>query len=154
MRPARPPALQTPRLAAERAAGLYTVDVVVGGADTIVREFYPQGMLDPIRPALIHPEVLDPAMWKPGRIWFIDPDDQYALRLANQVSVALGVNTTKVAADEFHTTQDLLNPRYRGLIAQDDPTVTGTGSNTASFLYAKLGEDFIRQLYVGQQVGF
>ncbi|HEY7063178.1 MAG TPA: extracellular solute-binding protein [Chloroflexota bacterium] len=142
------------RLAAERAAGLYTVDVVVGGGDTIVREFYPQGMLDPVRPALIHPEVLDPAKWKLGRIWFIDPDDQYALRLANQVSVALAVNTTKVAADEIRSAQDLLNLRYRGLIAQDDPTVTGVGLNAAGRLYSTLGEDYLRRLYVDQEVQF
>jgi iron(III) transport system substrate-binding protein len=142
------------RLQSERAAGLYTVDVVIGGAQTIAVEFYPAKMIAPIRPALIHPEATDPAKWRPGRLWFIDPDDAYVLRLVNNVSPMLGYNTTKVAPDEIKTAQDLLNPRYRGLIAQDDPTVSGTGSNTAAYIRSRLGDDFIRRLYADQQVQF
>ena len=142
------------RLQSERAAGLYTVDVVVGGAQTIAVEFYPQKLIDPIRPVLIHPEVLDGSKWKPGKIWFIDPDDQYALRLTNSVTPILGINTTRVNPAEIKSVQDLLNPRYRGMIAQDDPTVSGTGSNTAAYLNKALGEDFIRRLYVDQQCQF
>jgi ABC-type Fe3+ transport system substrate-binding protein len=142
------------RLRSERAAGLYTVDVVVGGATTIVVEFYPERLIDPIRPALIHPEVTDPTKWTPGHLWFLDPDDQYALRLVNNVSPALGINTTKVQPGEITSVYDLLNPKYRGLIAQDDPTVSGSGSNTAASLQVKLGDDFIRRLYSEQQVGF
>jgi iron(III) transport system substrate-binding protein len=142
------------RLQAERAAGVYTVDVVVGGADTIATQFYPQGMLDSIRPVLIHPEATDPAKWKPGRLWFIDPEDQYALRLTNQVLPILAVNTTRVAVDEIRSGQDLLNPKYRGLLAQDDPATAGTGSNTAVYLTTRLGEDYVRRLYVDQQTQF
>src|SRR3712207_4390520 len=43
---------------------------------------------------------------------------------------------------------------YRGLIAQDDPTVSGSGSNTAAFLAAKMGDDYIRRLYADQQTQF
>ncbi|HLH24780.1 MAG TPA: extracellular solute-binding protein [Chloroflexota bacterium] len=142
------------RLRSERAAGLYTVDVVVGGAQTIVVEFYPEGMIDPLRPVLIHPEVTDPAHWKLGRLWFIDPDDTYALRLVNNVQPVLGINTTRIQPGEITSPQDLLNPKYKGLIAQDDPTVSGSGSNTAAFLQVTFGEDFIHRLYGDQQVGF
>ncbi|HZS02012.1 MAG TPA: extracellular solute-binding protein [Chloroflexota bacterium] len=142
------------RLRAERAAGLYTVDVVVGGATTIVAEFYPEGLIDPVRPVLIHPDVIDPTKWTPGKLWFLDPDDQYALRLVNNVSPALAVNTTRVQPSEITSVYDLLKPQYRGLIAQDDPTVSGSGSNTAAALQIKLGEDFIHRLYADQQVGF
>jgi iron(III) transport system substrate-binding protein len=139
------------RLASERAAGVYTVDVVVGGAQTIASEFYPQKMIDPIRPILIHPEVVDPTKWRPGKIWFIDPDDAYALRLANSVSPILGVNTSMVNPDEIKSSQDLLNPKFKGLIGQDDPTVSGSGSNLAAYLNSQLGEEFLRRLYVDQQ---
>src|SRR5262245_2042193 len=113
------------RWRAERSAGVYTVDVVVGGAQTIATEFYPEKLIDPMRPVLIHPDVTDLAKWKLGKLWFIDPDDTYALRLVNSITPTLGVNTTRVQPDEFKSAQDLLNPRYRGLIAQDDPTVSG-----------------------------
>jgi iron(III) transport system substrate-binding protein len=142
------------RWRAERSAGVYTVDVIVGGAQTIATELYPEKLIDPLRPLLIHPDVTDPAKWKLGKIWFIDPDDTYALRLVNSVTPALGVNTTRIQADEIKTAQDLLNPRYRGLIAQDDPTVSGSGSNTAAYLQRMLGEDFITRLYRDQRVEF
>ncbi len=142
------------RLQSERAAGLYTVDVIVGGAQTIATGFYPQKMIDPIRPVLIHPEVVDNSKWKSGKVWFIDPDDAYALRLINTVSPVLAVNTSKINADEIKSFKDLLDPKYRGLIAQDDPTVSGSGSNTAAYLQLRLGEGFIRKLYVDQQVQF
>jgi iron(III) transport system substrate-binding protein len=142
------------RLEAERAAGLYTVDVIIGGAQTIAARFYPDKMIAPIRPVIIHPEALDPSKWRTGKLWFIDPEDAYAFRLVNNVSPVLGVNTERMRPDEIKTAQDLLNPRYRGLIAQDDPTVSGTGSNTAGYLQERLGEDYIRRLYVDQQVQF
>jgi iron(III) transport system substrate-binding protein len=142
------------RLEGERAAGLYTVDVIIGGAYTIAARFYPERMIAPIRPILIHPDATDSSKWRRGRIWFIDPDDAYALRLLNSVSPVLAVNTTRIAPDEIRSAYDLLNPRYRGLIAQDDPTVSGTGSNTAAFIHDRLGEDYIRRLYGDQQVQF
>jgi iron(III) transport system substrate-binding protein len=142
------------RLEAERAAGLYTVDVIIGGAQSIAVKFYPDKMIAPIRPILIHPEATDTTKWRTGRIWFIDPDDAYALRLVNNVSPVLGVNTQRIRPDEIKSAQDLLNSRYRGLIAQDDPTVSGTGSNTAGYIQERLGEDYIRRLYVDQQVQF
>ncbi len=142
------------RLRSERAVGLYTVDVVVGGAQSIAVEFYPEGLLDPLRPALIHPEVTDPAKWKPGKLWFIDPEEQYALRLLNSVSPILGINTSKVDPREIRSARDLLDPKYRGLLAQDDPTVSGSGANTAAYLHLRLGEEFLRRLYVDQQVRF
>jgi iron(III) transport system substrate-binding protein len=142
------------RLRSERAVGLYTVDVIVGGAQSIAVEFYPEGLLDPLRPALIHPEVTNPTKWKPGKLWFIDPEEQYALRLLNSVSPILGINTSKVDPREIRSAWDLLNPKYRGLIAQDDPTVAGSGANTAAYLHLRLGEEFLRRLYVDQQVRF
>ncbi len=142
------------RLESERAAGLYTVDVIIGGAQSIATKFYPERWIAPIRHLLIHPDATDSSKWRGGRIWFIDPDDAYALRLLNSVSPILAVNTTRIAPDEIRSAYDLLNPRYRGLIAQDDPTVSGTGSNTAAFIHARLGEDYVRRLYGDQQVQF
>lgn len=142
------------RLASERAAGVYTVDVVVGGAQTIATEFYPQKLIDPIRPILIHPEVTDPTKWRPGKIWFIDPDDTYALRLVNSVSPILAINTSKVKPEEIKSSKDLLDPKFKGLIGQDDPTVSGSGSNLAAYLNQQLGEEFIRKLYVDQRAQF
>ena len=38
-----------------------------------------------------------------------------------------------------------------GKDSTDEPTVTGSGLTRASILYAQLGEDFVKQLYVEQK---
>src|SRR5260370_23242604 len=87
------------RLRVERAAGLYTVDVVFAGSDTLAGVYYPEKMLAPLKPALILPDALYPAKWKRGRLWFTDPEERYVLRLFNTVSPALYINTRLVPPD-------------------------------------------------------
>ena len=41
------------RIQSERAAGQYTIDVSMGGADTFYRTFLDNGWLEPIKPVLI-----------------------------------------------------------------------------------------------------
>jgi ABC-type Fe3+ transport system substrate-binding protein len=139
------------KLRSERQAGLYTLDVVLGGAETMSTVLYPEGMLDPLRPALILPEVVDPSKWKAGKLWFIDPEERYIFRLFNDLTAILYLNTAHVKPGEIKTFRDLLDPKWKGKIAAYDPTVPGTGSSTAAFLHALFGEEFVKRLYVDQQ---
>jgi iron(III) transport system substrate-binding protein len=141
------------RLQAERAAGQYTLDAMIAGASTLYYQAYPQRMLDPIPPVLIHPEATDPAGWVRGAPWYMDPEQQYILRLSNQVSMLAAVNTQYVRAEDFRTFQDLLDPRYRGKISSQDPGVSGQGSANAAALLHLFGEEYVRALYQDQQVG-
>src|SRR5689334_10822168 len=52
------------RLRSERAAGVYTIDAALSGTLTMASIFYAEKMLDPLRPALIDPEVTDGSKWK------------------------------------------------------------------------------------------
>ena len=141
------------RLRSERSAGVYTVDVTIAAIQTLATVFYQEKMLQPIKPLLILPEVLDGSKWKKGELWFPDPEHQYALRLFNSVTRVFSVNTGFVTSDDMRTAHDLLlSPKFKGKIAAHDPTVTGTGSNIAAQFYVQFGEDFVKQLYVGQQV--
>jgi iron(III) transport system substrate-binding protein len=81
----------------------------------------------------------------------MDPEQKYILRLINYVSDLFHVNTHHVRSDDFNSIKDLLDPKWRGKISLFDPTVPGSGSNTAAQLYLQLGEDFVRRLYVDQQ---
>src|SRR3954447_2746300 len=54
------------KLRAERGAGVYTTDVTLAGIQTMATIFHRDGMLEPIRPLLILPEVLDASKWKRG----------------------------------------------------------------------------------------
>jgi iron(III) transport system substrate-binding protein len=139
------------KMRAERQAGIYSIDNVMGGIDSMALLFHKEKMLEPLRPALMLPEVLDGSKWKKGKLWFSDPEDRYVLRLANSVSNMFHINTKEAKLEELRSAQDLLNPKWKGRIAMLDPTVTGSGSNHAAHLYLQLGGDFIRKLYIDQK---
>src|SRR5919112_3789192 len=75
-----------PRLRTERQAGIHSLDVVFAGNESMALVFHREKMLQPLRPALQLPEVVDGKNWKKGKLWFGDPEDQYILRLANSVT--------------------------------------------------------------------
>jgi len=139
------------RLRAERRARHYTTDVFSSGLGTISNVLYAEGMLDPLKPALILPEVVDPSKWKKGKLWFVDPEEKYILRLFNYLTAILFVNTDYVKPEEIKSMQDLLNPKWRGKIATDDPTISGSGGADAAKLYRLFGPEFIKRLYVDQK---
>ena len=139
------------KLRAERAAGIYAVDVTLAGIQSMATIFHREGLLDPIKPLLILPEVLDGSKWKRGSLWFMDPEQRYVLRLFSSEAEEFSINTQQVKPDEIRSAQDLLNPKWKGKIATHDPTVPGTGSNQAARFYVQFGEDFVKRLYVDQE---
>ena len=141
------------RLKAERAAG-----VLHGGRHSRGRpEPLPGGLsgadVRSARPRLDPPGGHRPAKWVVGRVLFMDPEQQYMLRLTNFLTLLVSVNTQYVRAEEIRSWADLLDPRYRGKISADDPNVAGSGWNTASYLLGSLGEDYVRRALPGPAAG-
>src|SRR5438552_790357 len=89
--------------------------------------------------------------WKKGKLWFSDPEELYILRLCNTVTTTLDINTREVKPDDLRSMRDLLDPRWKGKISIQDPTLPGSGSNQAAYLYIQFGEDFVRKLYIDQK---
>jgi iron(III) transport system substrate-binding protein len=139
------------KMRAERQAGIYSLDVVFAGSQSMALFFHREGMLQPLKPALQLSEVLDNTKWKKGKLWFADPEEQFILRLSNTVTMMFHVNTTHVGTGEIQSVKDLLNPKWKGRIMLQDPTIPGAGSNQAAQLYLQHGEDFIKQLYIDQK---
>jgi iron(III) transport system substrate-binding protein len=139
------------RLRAERAAGINTVDLMLAGSQTMATILYREEMLDPLRPALLLPEVTDGSKWKTGKLWFSDPEQTYVLRLCNTLTSTLAINTREVKPDDLRSMRDLLDPKWKGKISLQDPTVPGSGSNQAAQLYLQFGEEFVRRLYIDQK---
>jgi iron(III) transport system substrate-binding protein len=147
------------KLATEYAVGKYSADAAISGANSAYDVLAAggrvqngaMGMLAPLRPALIHPDVLDPSRYLQEKLWFMDPEQQYILRLSDYQSPIITVNTDYVRPSDITSLQDLLKPEYRGKIASFDPTQVGSSMAWASHLYLTLGKDFVRQLYVDQQ---
>jgi iron(III) transport system substrate-binding protein len=142
------------RIESERAANQYTIDVSLGGPDTVYGTFLPNKWLDPLKPALLQPDVLDAKVWPGGAPWFRDPGGDTSLQIFNTVSPIGYINTSIVSPDEVKTTDDLLNPKWKGKIASYDPSVNGGGLIFGSVLYVTRGQDFAKQLYQGQDVAY
>jgi ABC-type Fe3+ transport system substrate-binding protein len=140
------------RLITERRAGIYSVDVFLGGVQTVANILYAEKMLEPLNAALLLPEVVDAKKWKRGKPWFIDPEERYVLRTYSTITGLLHVNTDHVKLEELTKATDLLQAKWRGKIATEDPTVAGSGSNTAARIYLQMGEDYVKKLYLGQKV--
>jgi ABC-type Fe3+ transport system substrate-binding protein len=108
-------------------------------------------MLDPLPPVLILPEVVDGSKWKRGKLWFMDPEQKYILRLFNTLGTLFYINSKVVKPEEIKLFKDLLDPKWKGKIILHDPTVPGAGSNDAARFYVQFGEDFIKKLYIDQK---
>jgi iron(III) transport system substrate-binding protein len=148
------------RLDSERRAGIYSTDIVVAGANSMYEviagsgqiENGTMGMLAPLRPVLLLPEVLDTSRYRTGRLLFMDPAGEYVLRTANFTGNAATINTDLIQPSAIQSVYDLLKPEYRGKIAAYDPTIPGAGISDAAYKYERLGRDYLKQLFVDQEV--
>ena len=139
------------RVRTERSARIYSIDVFLSGPDTTANVLYGEKMVDPLKPLLFLPEVVDPSKWKRGKPWFVDPEERYVLRPFSSVASLLFINTDHVKPAEIRSAKDLLNPKWKGKISTEDPGTTGSGANLASRFYNQLGEDFVKKLYLDQK---
>src|SRR5918999_6539398 len=114
------------RILAERRGEKYLLDVVGAGANTLHDALYKVNALDPIKPALILPEVLDLSKWYQGEHRYIDPEKRYIFAfVANSQSGQIIYNLKQVHPTEFKSYWDLLNRRWKGKITALDPTSFG-----------------------------
>ena len=140
------------RVRIERGSGIFAADVFMVGASTALNALYADKMIDPLAPLLLTPEVTDGAKWKPGKPPFIDPEGRYILRLFSTIDSLVFINTDYVKPEELRSVDDLLNPKWKGKISTEDPTIdSGSGGNKAANFYSQLGAEFVRKLYVDQR---
>lgn len=141
------------RIQSERAAGQYSMDVSLAGADTVYGTFLANGWLEPLKPALMLPEVLDGSLYRTGEPWFRDPEKRMVMQLFNSPTASLlTLNTPLAAPDEFKDSSSLLDPRWQGKICAYDPGVNGAGIAIASAIYVTKGKEYCTQLFKGQNV--
>ena len=141
------------RIQGERAAGQYTMDVSLSGSDTVYGTFLPNGWLEPLRPNLVLPEVVDGSNWRTGEPWFRDPEKRMVMQVFNTVSpFLLTVNTAFISPEEFKDSSSLVDPKWQGKIGAYDPSVNGAGIAIASAIYVTKGKEYAAQLYQGQKV--
>jgi ABC-type Fe3+ transport system substrate-binding protein len=137
----------TQRVLAERRAGKYLVDIVMGGSSSY--RSFPEGSLESIRSHLLLPEVKNESAWWGKKFWFADTQNQYAFVVSGEVGTRRGsYNTELLDPREIQSWWDLLKPKFKGKLGTFDPLVAGGGGETFGFFYdtPALGAEFIRRL--------
>ncbi len=137
------------RIRAERRAGKYLADVTMGGSSSNW-QLYMAKALDPIKDALILPEVVDESKWWQGKHRYTDPERRYAFTyLGNTDFGSISYNGNIVNAAEFQSLWDFLRPKWKGKIVARDIRFPGPGTVSIRVFYynPKLGPEFIRRLF-------
>ena len=141
-----------PRLDQERANGQYLWDLRVGGFG---QESFPakdEGVLEPVRPVLVLPEVADGSKWLGGLDGrFADKQKQYLFGFFANAAVSIVANRDLVPESELSSGRDLLDPRWKGKIVLQDPR-SGNGGATMATILIAYGEQFVRDLLTNQDI--
>jgi len=137
-----------PRIIAERRAGKYLADLYSGGlGGRSFFDFLKAGVLDPIKPLLVLPDVVDRSKWLNGEHYYADSEKRFVFMYEGSVAgVGLHYNTKLVDVKEFKSYWDLLNPKWRGKILLYDRVGVGSPSVVRFYYNSQLGPDFLRRL--------
>lgn len=134
----------------ESRAGIHYFDLHVGGSESVVTGFLPEGILEPIEPFLILPEVKDPKNWWGGHIW-VDNAKRYIYASQAYQTVTLWYNSDLMKGEEIRSFDDFLHPKWKGKIGWLDPRTPGSGASMWTYLMHIKGEDYLKRL-VGQKI--
>jgi iron(III) transport system substrate-binding protein len=137
----------TQRLMTERRAGKYMRDVYINGATT-GHQLYIGKALDPIKPALLLPEVVDQVKWWQEKHHYVDQEGRYLFTFGKTARLEVAFNTNLVNPKEIRSRWDILSPKWRGKILISDPRASFTGT-ALRFLYyhPELGPEYVRRLF-------
>lgn len=127
------------KIRSEREAGVYSLDVFLGGVSTISRILLPLKAFDPITDSLVLPEVRDVQNWRDRRHHFGDKEGRFNLIYVSMVSPKLIYNPGQVKRAEMDELHELVDPRWKGKIVTHDPTVPGPGANYYRHIWLSLG---------------
>src|SRR5205807_1455286 len=125
------------RLQAERTARKYIPDVLAGVASSgsTLLDYKGAGVMAPLKPALILPEVVDDSAWFERHLWWIDATEPFTtLSFQGVAASVISYNTKLVDPREFTSYQDLLQPKWKGQIVSTDIRQPGSGGTQALFL--------------------
>ncbi|HXQ49932.1 MAG TPA: extracellular solute-binding protein [Stellaceae bacterium] len=147
------------RIDTESKAGKVTIDNYLGGSSSCWA-MSPRGEIENINGKIIDPDVLQPSVWRSGKLKFNEAgpmdnppaDYRCSLQTAEWVMTDLFVNTSMIKKDEITSWKDLLKPQYKGKIAAYDPRRSGPGQTPVGYLAALFGDAYLKDLYVGQDI--
>jgi iron(III) transport system substrate-binding protein len=142
------------RACQEHKANLYTWDIAIMPTQEMLRQVRPANGIDPIRPIIVRPELLQDTTWRDGfEGGFNDVEKKMGYSIARDVETQIWVNTDEVKPGEISTLNDLLDPKWRGKMVGGDPRTKGSGFvPTAMFRMITGSDDVVKKLWVEQEV--
>src|SRR5499427_10849049 len=137
------------RFMAERRAGKNLADVFMVG---VLRsyDFYQGKMLEPIKAALISPEILDESKWWQRTHHYAYPEKQYLFRYVGSAQLGqIFYNARLVSPNEFNSFWDFVNSKWKGKIEARDIRTPGTGGSAIRLFYynPEIGPEFVKKLF-------
>jgi hypothetical protein len=84
------------RVMTERRAGKYLVDLFIDGVVTPIQVYLKANILEPIRPNLMLPEVVDESKWWEGKHHYADPEARYIFIFQGNVHGGENAYNTKL----------------------------------------------------------
>jgi iron(III) transport system substrate-binding protein len=134
------------RLMAEHRAGVFVTDIVHLGAGS-GSALAAAGVLDPLKPYMILPEVLDQSKWFEGRHYFADKEGKRLLKYASNPGVDVSYNTKLLNPDEIKSYWDFLDAKWKGKIVIYDPRARGSRLFSYFYYNPELGPRYLRRLF-------
>jgi len=138
-----------PRIIAERRAGKFLADIYSGGlGGRSFYDFHKAGVLDPVKPILLLPEVVDVSKWLDGEHSYADSEKQFVFMYEGSVAGnGLHYNTGLVDLKEFKSYWDLFNSKWKGKLLLFERPGVGSPSVIRYYYNAQLGPDFVKRLF-------
>ena len=136
----------------EARAGNLSIDVILAGGAQF--PLVKAGLLKPLREQIILPKSGDGPWYPDGKMKFMDSTGTYMYEGAEFRSPPPVVNTDMIKPGTLTKFAQLQDPKYKGKIAAYDPRQGGPGLAVASYFAHKFGIDFVKKLYLGQEVKY
>ncbi len=140
------------KISTEQNAGLYLIDVIFSTTSDVLTKLKPQGRLEKIDKALILPDVTDPKMWYAGEIPWLDKEKGYHLGFFAVPRSPVLINTQMTSQEQIKSYKDLLDPKWKGKIIINDPTLGGAGLGWFTALASDIGLDYFPKLIAQEPV--
>jgi iron(III) transport system substrate-binding protein len=142
------------RIMSELRAEKFAVDLYISGS-TSPRIFHRAKILEPVKPLLLLPEVVDASGWYEGKHHYNDPENRYIFVFEGTPrSGDITFNTKVVNAAEIKSYWDLLAPKWKGKIVSVDPLLPGPINAAQIFFYKHpdLDAEFVRRFYADTDI--
>lgn len=143
------------RVMSERRAEKFAVDLYVSGDISPLTVFHRAKILEPIKPLLLLPEVVETSGWYEGKHHYDDAENRFIFVFEGTPrSGEITLNTKLVNPSEVKSYWDLLNPKWKGKIVSVDPLVSGpiSAAHIFFFKHPDLGPEFLRRLHADTDI--